>query len=82
MQSNLIYGFLESKAHLRIVRFLKIWPTIRIMWSEGKPAPTAPPPSKVPYRGTSLIRNSAPLGPYRRTMRRVLGWSYGDGAFL
>ena len=73
MQSpHLIHGFLESKANLRIVRFLKIWPTIRIIWSEGKPAP---PPSKVPYRGTSLIRNSAPLGPYRRTMPRVLGWS-------
>ena len=24
------------------------------------------------YRGTSLIRNSAPLGPYRRTMPRAL----------
>ena len=25
------------------------------------------------YRGTSLIRNSAPLGPYRGTLRRALG---------
>ena len=24
------------------------------------------------YRGTSLIRDSAPLGPYRRNMPRVL----------
>ena len=24
------------------------------------------------YRGTSLIRNSAPLGPYSRTMPRAL----------
>ena len=24
------------------------------------------------YRGTSLIRNSAPLGPYSRTMTRAL----------
>jgi len=24
-----------------------------------------------PYRSTSLIRNSAPLGPYRRTMPRA-----------
>jgi len=27
------------------------------------------------YRGTSLIRNSAPLGPYSRTMHRPLWWS-------
>ena len=27
------------------------------------------------YRGTSLIRNSAPLGPYSRAMPRVIWWS-------
>ena len=27
------------------------------------------------YRGTSLIRNSAPLGPCSRTMPRPLWWS-------
>ena len=27
------------------------------------------------YRGTSLIRKRTPLGPYRRPMPRVLGWS-------
>ena len=27
------------------------------------------------YRGTSLIRKSTPLGPYRRPMPRVLGGS-------
>jgi len=32
------------------------------------------------YRGTSLIRNSAPLGPYSRTMSRALWSSWGDGA--
>ena len=26
------------------------------------------------YRGTSLVQNSAPLGPYSRTMPRVPGW--------
>ena len=26
------------------------------------------------HRGTSLIRNSAPLGPYSRSMHRVLWW--------
>ena len=31
------------------------------------------------YRGTSLIRNSAPLGPYSRTLHRVLWWPYGRG---
>ena len=32
-----------------------------------------------PYRGISLIRNSAPLGPYSRTMPRAL-WKLGGGA--
>ena len=34
------------------------------------------------YRGTSLIRKRAPLGPYMysRTMPRDLGWSLGGGA--
>ena len=29
------------------------------------------------YRGTSLIRNRPLLGPYRKPMPRVLGWSLG-----
>ena len=32
-------------------------------------------PVHLAYRGTSLIRNSAPLGPYSRTMPRPLWWS-------
>jgi hypothetical protein len=32
------------------------------------------PPSD-PYRGTSLIRNSAPLGPYSKAVPRALWWS-------
>ena len=31
-------------------------------------------------RGTSLIRNSAPVGPYRRTMPRLLWRSWGGAA--
>ena len=34
------------------------------------------------YRGTSLIRNHPLVGPYGRTMPRVLGWSKGGGLFL
>ena len=38
------------------------------------------------YRGTSLIRNSPPLGPYRgpysRPMPRALWWSEGGWRFL
>ena len=37
---------------------------------------------KPPYRGTSLIRNRRPLGPYRRTMPRALWGSQGGGRFL
>ena len=34
------------------------------------------------YRGTSLIRNSPPLGPYRTTMPEILEGSQGGGSFL
>ena len=34
-----------------------------------------PLPQLTDYRGTSLIRNSAPLGPYSRSMPRALWWS-------
>jgi len=34
------------------------------------------------YRGTSLIRNNFPLGPYSRPMSWVLWWSLGGGLFL
>ena len=38
------------------------------------PAGALPRPPKLKaFRGTSLIRNRAPLGPYRRPMLRVLG---------
>ncbi|KAJ1491230.1 hypothetical protein T484DRAFT_3222922 [Baffinella frigidus] len=36
----------------------------------------------VPYRGTSLIRNRPPLGPYSRPTPRALWWSLGGWAFL
>ena len=34
------------------------------------------------YRGTSILRNSTPLGPYSRPMPRALWWSYGGSGFL
>ena len=34
------------------------------------------------YRGTSLIRNRTPLGPYCRPMPRALKESRGGGLFL
>ena len=36
----------------------------------------------LPYRGTSPIRSSAPLGPYSRTMPRALRKPEGEGLFL
>ena len=33
-------------------------------------------------QGTSPMRNSAPLGPYCRTMQRALWWVPGGGRFL
>ena len=38
--------------------------------------------SETKYRGTSLIRNRAPLGPYSRNMSRALWWPSGGGLFL
>ena len=35
-----------------------------------------------PYRGTSLIRNRLPLGPYTGHMPRALWWSDGGRLFL
>ena len=34
------------------------------------------------YRGTSLIRNSAPPGLYSKNMHKALWWSWGGGLFL
>ena len=34
------------------------------------------------YRVTSLIRKCNPLGPYRRTMPKVIGGFQGGGRFL
>ena len=34
------------------------------------------------YRGTSPVRNTPLLGPYSKTIPRVLWWSYGGGLFL
>ena len=34
------------------------------------------------YRGTSVIRKRTPVGPYSRTMPRVLGGSQGGLRFL
>ena len=33
-------------------------------------------------RGSSLIKNNPPLGPYSRTMPKALRWSSGEGSFL
>ena len=34
------------------------------------------------YRGTSLIRNSRPLGPYSKTLHRALWWPLWGGVVL
>ena len=37
--------------------------------------PAQPQPRMQGYRGTSLIRNTPRLGPYSRTIPRVIWWS-------
>ena len=44
--------------------------------------PTRTTPRGVCYRGTSLVRNSALLGPYSRPMPGTLRWSWGGMLFL
>ncbi|KAJ1469899.1 hypothetical protein T484DRAFT_2123310 [Baffinella frigidus] len=50
---------------------------VRLHAPQSYHAHTKPPPPRTlqAYRGTSLIKNRPPLGPYSRTMPRVLGWS-------
>ena len=44
--------------------------------------PICPNRLRTTCRGASLIRNSAPLEPYSRTMPRALWWPKGLGGFL
>ena len=54
----------------------------------GDPGPRPPPlqgrypcdQDPLEYRGTSSIRNRAPVGPYSRAMPRALWWSWGGGS--
>ena len=56
----------------------------RVEWAQflDYVAPSAPHPgASMQYRGTSLIRNSALMGPYSRTLHRPLWWPQGIGLF-
>ena len=51
--------------------------------SEGGTSKVRPPSADItPYSGTSLIRNSPPLGPYGTHIPRTLRWSWEGGCFL
>ena len=52
------------------------------MLSDQSAEPAAHLVQALPYRGTSFIRNDLLLGPYSRTIPRVLWWSLGGGAVL
>ena len=52
---------------------------MRQLWSGKEPGLTQ---LVTPYRGTSVIRNTPLLGPYRRTIPSVILWSKGGGLFL
>jgi len=49
------------------------------LWFSGKTDFQFPVPGA--YRGTSLIRNRHPVGPYSRTMSRLLWRSLGGDGF-
>ena len=49
-------------------------------WQGWRGSPLVPPSTM--YRGTSPMRNDAPLGPQSRIMPIALWWSWGVGLFL
>ena len=55
---------------------------IEMIWWTGLAPWKAPATSSERCRGTSLIRNNLPVGPYSRPMPRALMWSSGVGVFL
>jgi len=46
-------------------------------WAATPACSAHPLGGELRYRGTPLIRNTPLLGPYRRTIPRVLWWSWG-----
>ena len=58
-----------------LVSFALKAPPLWMVSSIGSPHRPSPP-----YRGTSITRNSAPLGPYSRNVPRALWRPYGGGA--
>ena len=60
---------------VRLVQLLlrDLQPWLQLPWVQGL---------RHLLRGTSLIRNNPSLGPYSRTISRVLGGSWGNGLFL
>ena len=79
-------GGLASKAHRRshhsAIGFISMKEKGRRPSLPPRQPPPSPPAHRELYRGTSLIRKRTPLGPYRRPMPRVLGWSQGGGRFF
>ena len=56
--------------------------TVGLRLSPNGPERRAISTSEVPlYRVTSLVRNRHPVGPYSRTMPRLL-WQFQGGGFL
>ena len=66
----------ESERERERERGRLLLPTRKTVWSDTMRAPPAT------YRATSPIRNSAPLGPYSRTMQRALWKPLDGGLFL
>ena len=83
---------LEACTFLEAWTFSRTISGVRLCWSSKNLKDLKfPPPGSLPtrcarssqrYRGTSPIRNSAPLGPYCRTSPRALWKPYGGVLFL
>ena len=66
----------------RVIKRRRRHPYLGIVVEVGVRRRVHPVFPQPPNRGTSLIRNSAPLGPYGRNMPKALWWSWGDWMFL
>ena len=69
----------EAGSYVRLIDFCKHPPSRNVRWAcEGEAMRVL----DFEYRSTSLMRNSAPLGPYSGNMPWALWWPLGGGQFL
>ena len=74
-----LWPWCESFFSTNVFQTIQVVPSL--LSSDTAHIPPCPARGRLPggYRGTSLIRNTLLLGPFSRTLPRVLWWSLGGG---